>query len=466
MTIRGFLIIIHLDLLIPLAVLLNVYLYFYPVFHFCAFAPTTSGAPAPFRLLALADPQIEGDSKLQQYRRPDGDGTFWDYIHPDDPSLTIRGLFKALDLWGNDLYLAHVYRSTRLTLDPTHTVVLGDLISSQWISDEEFQRRGDRFWRIFKGGEKVTWEDVDQTGDNIGSEGNWKRKVITLPGNHDIGYAGDMTRTRIERFEAVYGPVNYAVNFTLNPEEDGGEDWAATPPTLRIVVLNSLAMDAPLLDPSLQQDSLSLIYETEESNTPSLRQSTLLLTHLPLYKPEGICTDGPYFTWFEEIYGGGIQEQNHLSQPASEFVLARLFGLPSSGGSEAERAKQRGAILTGHDHEGCDVRHYWIPGENEDGSSRWNTSTWEDWTARENARIEATQAAASRDEQGETTATTPIAEATEGVREITARSMMGEFEGNSGLLSAWFDEESDCKLTPFPLPYLHHTLSRKESNGK
>ena len=27
----------------------------------------------------------------------------------------------------------------------------------------------------------------------------------------------------------------------------------------------------------------------------------------------------------------------------------------------------------------------------------------------------------------------------EGVREITVRSMMGEFSGNSGLLSAWFD---------------------------
>ena len=41
---------------------------------------------------------------------------------------------------------------------PTHTVVLGDLLGSQWIGDEEFERRAERFWgTVFGEGERVDW---------------------------------------------------------------------------------------------------------------------------------------------------------------------------------------------------------------------------------------------------------------------------------------------------------------------
>lgn len=51
-----------------------------------------------------------------------------------------------MDLWGNDRYLRHVYGRTRWWAMPTHTVVLGDLLGSQWIGDGEFERRAERFW--------------------------------------------------------------------------------------------------------------------------------------------------------------------------------------------------------------------------------------------------------------------------------------------------------------------------------
>ncbi|CUS07858.1 unnamed protein product [Tuber aestivum] len=461
MTIKNLLIIIHIDLLLPLAVFLNLYLYFYPVFHFCAFTPQPDGSSAPFRLLALADPQLEGDSTLEKYRTARSAETtdtssLWDYVHPTDIGLTLRGLGKVLDLWGNDLYLRHVFRSTRQSLAPTHTVVLGDLLGSHWISDEEFKIRGERFWRIFGGEEgKVTSEDVQRHAGDIAADEEarevWRKKVIILPGNHDIGYAGDMDWSRIERFEEMFGVVNYMVNFMPNdsttPDAVSASNTTGTttregqspniPPTLRLIILNSLPLDSPVFDPTIQDASYALLNQSLKSKSPSLRQSSLLLTHLPLHKPAGLCADAPLVTHYPAHYGGGIREQNHLSETVSEQLLGWVFGVPA--GDDDAKAKERGMVLTGHDHVGCDVRHNWVGGE-----TGWNRSSWEEWRQRKTPRAEATEAVESG----------PVEDELEGVREVTVRSMMGEFGGNAGLVSAWFDFESDswkfeyqtCKL--------------------
>ena len=77
---------------------------------------------------------------------------------------------------------------------------------------------------------------------------------------------------------------------------------------------------------------------------------------------------------------------------------------------------RNGIILTGHDHEGCDVYHH-LPAHEDPEARRWNASRWkESVEIRSQADIP-------------------------GLREITVRSMMGDFGGNAGLLSAWFDDE-------------------------
>jgi hypothetical protein len=82
--------------------------------------------------------------------------------------------------------------------------------------------------------------------------------------------------------------------------------------------------------------------------------------------------------------------------------------------------------MTGHDHEGCDVWHY-VPSE-----SVWSTTTQ---NADENDRK--TQWDASRWKHVNDTTTSHT-----GIREVTLRSMMGDYGGNAGLLSAWFDHET------------------------
>lgn len=412
MTLKGLFVVVYLDLLIPLAVLLNIYLYFYPVFHFCSFHAAPDGSPAAFRLLALADPQLEGDTTLLRYAsRHAADDPLLSYLDPQHLARDFHRIRKTIDLWGNDLYLSHIYHTVRRGTSPTHTVVLGDLLGSQWIGPAEFERRGSRFWNIFSNGTRVNATDVHH-GDAAGD--HWRRKIITLPGNHDIGYVGDVSRERIDRFETMFGPVNYMLSLT--PAADTPTpppSPPSAPPSLSLVVLNSMTLDEPILDPTLRNDSYALVQRASAHAGAASRHATVLLTHLPFYKPDGVCVDPPLFTYFPD--GGGLREQNHLREATSASLLSSFFG-----------AGKNGIILTGHDHEGCDVRHV-------RDATGWNVTRWEHAAH----GLEAKELAAKE-------------AAKEGVREVTVRSMMGGYGGNAGLLSGWWDDESDCKLSPLP----------------
>ena len=448
--------------LVPLSLISTIYLYSYPAFHSCAFpspgVPADASlwrnvkrfaygndllrpVPAPFRLLALGDPQLEGDSSLLN---PE-DGyfpslqTIWpdlqdanntnerlqliqhltrDLVISDVPRI-LQSWRKRLDLLGNDYYLAHIYRTMHWYTQPTHVTVLGDLIGSQWVSDEEFERRGWRFWhRVFQNGKRVA--------DNItggilmgalGQDQSWERRIINVAGNHDIGYAGDMSAERIERFERVFGRANWETRFTLsrNPANGTGSQDNASKPELRIMVLNSLNLDTPALDINLQGDTYRYINDAIGASRPveDRTTATILLTHLPLPKDAGVCVDGPHFDFYSEEEGGGLKEQNHLSYNAGKGILEGIFGMSGDHDAPGKGFGRNGIILTGHDHEGCDVYHH-LPDHEVKESRVWTANGWSDADNSMNKTVP-------------------------GLREITVRSMMGEFGGNAGLLSAWFD---------------------------
>ena len=434
-------------ILYTVANLLTCYLYLYPLLKRCSFpsppvqhdgqtsdSNIASQVP-PFRLLVLGDPQLEGDSSLHDTtngsfpslksvwsdiktgstrdERSDIFLAHWrDFIYRDVPRL-FQSYRKRLDLIGNDYYLAHIYRSLHWSTHPTHVAVLGDLIGSQWVTDEEFERRGRRYWkRVFSGGSKVDDELTDKVRTEIIGQGDeWANRVINVAGNHDIGYAGDITSDRLRRFESIFGKANWEIRFSLPfPVEKGQET-----PELRLVVLNSLNLDPPALDSGIQADTYKFMNDIISSSrlVEDKSSSTILLTHLPLYKEAGVCVDGPYFTYHEEKYGAGVKEQNHLSYDASMNILEGIYGMSGNLEAPGNGFGRKGIILTGHDHEGCGVYHH-LP-QSEDSTSR----TWaaENWNSTSSSRHGAIP----------------------GIREITVRSMMGEFGGNAGLLSAWFD---------------------------
>lgn len=337
------------QLIIAVAILLNLYIYNYD-----RFKKSTCKWPdqqAEIKLLAFGDPQIRG-------------------LYPATPKR------MRIDINGNDYYLGHVYNVMTGRLKPTHIAVMGDLLSSQWIGDDEFFKRAERYKRrIFR--------HVD----------NDKALMINVSGNHDIGYAGEMTPARIDRYEKAFGKVNYV------KEYDG---W-------RLVVLNSLALDGPSYVQTYHEHTQFFLNDLKNRD---FKGSTVLLTHVPLAKPHGVCKDGPAFIYYQH---GTLYEQNHLSEGMSDLVLNSVFGKGNPYG---------GVIVTGHDHEGCESVYTW----NED-EQKWHANKFDKTKYYENS-----------------------------VKEFTVRSMMGEFGGNTGIMSGsllnngtW---EFDYNLCPFAVQHL------------
>ncbi|QDS69884.1 hypothetical protein FKW77_000672 [Venturia effusa] len=417
---------------------------------------------APFRLLALGDPQLEGDTSLPsapEYQFP-GLHQLGRWLRSGRPFLVLDGLQsglhdiaidivrrvksirKQIDLVGNDYYLAHQYRALHWYTEPTHVTVLGDLLGSQWIGDEEFGRRSTRFWnRVFKGASLVPkgllkeyatptfvrakWQTDDdeskyereKTVEVLGASPEWTNRIINVAGNHDIGYAGDINESRVSRFKKQFGPLNGDIHFTLPLQQCSLSHPPASPPTLRLIVLNTMNLDSPVLETNLQQTTYKFINSLIETSSPVGDQTTatILLTHIPLHKEEGTCVDAPLFTYFSEDEGGGIKEQNMISKDMSKSaILHGIFGKNLDPFAPANGMGRDGIILTGHDHEGCDVYHYGFKNNTEWYAKRWRSK-------------EAKEAMADGDVPG--------------IREVTVRSMMGEFGGHAGLLSAWWDFE-------------------------
>ena len=503
-----------LGLLVPIALACTIYLYLYPVFGGCAF-PVASRDPtaafdetkklhwpyrssdnaipssqAPFRLLALGDPQLEGDTSiptktfgfLPHLKKIGKHITFqtshdslWerirkilhdtvDFYFEDIPNV-LESLRKRFDLFGNDFYLAHIYRTMHWWTQPTHVTVLGDLVGSQWIEDDEFERRGNRFWnRTFKGGEKLpeelmlhpSWE-YDIAGNIDGTVGEWSRRIMNVAGNHDIGYAGDLTEERMDRFERVFGKANYELRFelpvtnlTLNAtvvDDDVNPDSDRLRPEIRIIIVNDMNLDTPAKTPALQDQTYQFINSViGHSHAVEYKGGfTLVLTHIPTYKPAGVCVDGPFFDFHSSSDGGGVKEQYLLSADASKGFFEGIFGVSGNTDAAGSGLGRPGLILNGHDHEGCDTYH-WINQTN--GTSpddrKWEHTTW-----------------LNASERG-----IPSQERLPGRREVTVRSMMGDFGGNAGLLSMWFDWEAwewqyefaNCQLGRQHFWWLTHIL--------
>ncbi|PYH40915.1 uncharacterized protein BP01DRAFT_386933 [Aspergillus saccharolyticus JOP 1030-1] len=580
-----------LALLVPLAVTSSLYLYLYPVVHGCAFPlphdslsranaflatvrqhiPTDAEpAPAaPFRLLVLADPQLEGDSSLPKpedelparlrhhwaqiraacsspppslnstaatdadanaestpdtlpsnisesnaeplhndsdINLPLNQSTFrtinlratkqaitaalHSLLHTDLPR-TFKAARKRLDLLGNDYYLAHIYRTLHWWTQPTHVTVLGDLIGSQWVSDEEFERRGQRYWeRVFRGGVRgdnfipppsppSSLAHTDNTTENQNIINNntlaltatthpspWTNRILNIVGNHDIGYAGDASAARISRFESTFGQVNWDVKFWLN---SSGLDTDTTPqnspPQIHIINLNSLTLDTPAYSPDIQSASyeyLNGLIADRLAPVTDRSTFTLLLTHLPLHKREGVCVDAPLFKFFEEDDGGdgvdgkekrwfagGLREQNHLSEWVSgNGVLEGVFGMSGEEGEAVVGGGggRKGLVLTGHDHEGCDVLHFVRRRKGEVGGESDVDGEAEAEADGKEAKDEndSEDGADERDWEWDARRYSPQAQAetsTPSIREVTMRSMMGAYGGYAGLLSVWFDTD-------------------------
>lgn len=364
----------------------------------------TKEEPRDIRLMAVGDPQLNGN---------------W----PSTP------YWKRLDNFGNDYYLRHIYTLMKQRLDPTFVAIMGDLLSSQWLGDTEFYNRTRRIitrsfprpkeqaltelefvekhenvdWRaymdqfldnmnngVFKSRDFYEYKDVyewnnDERFLNPESGLNTEPLFLNVTGNHDIGY-GDTTFQHMARWLKLFGKVNYFIEY----DSDTDHPW-------RIVMLDTLAVDGPMLQPQFQEYTWQFI---ETLKSIDYKGSTVLLTHIPMYKRAGLCMDGPNFEYYQEsgCHGcspdrvGLLKSQNHLSQESSQKILDAVFG----GGNG-------GIILTGHDHHGCDNYYSFIDEE-------------KGWVASKSIDSE------------------------KWIREITVRSIMGDYDGTIGIMTGHFNK--------------------------
>ncbi|KAK9469228.1 Metallo-dependent phosphatase-like protein [Lipomyces arxii] len=314
--------------------ILGLYTYFYPSFDSEHCSWQESEANSKFRALLFGDPQIRGASAFT------------------------NDLQSQLDIFGNDYFLGHIYKTLSRRLQPKNVIVLGDLFSSQWIDDDEFEVRANRYKnRIFRNQKGIAF--------------------YNLTGNHDIGYAHEITYIRGGRFEEFFGPLNFVV---YDPKHD-----------LRLIVFNSMAIDGLEDDEEAGEFTRDTKTFLQHQMQVDFKGTTIVATHVPLHKEAGICIDEPHFTFYGDNL---IREQNMLSAETSQWILNGLF----KSGS--------GIIVNGHDHEGCLLRHVY--------------STEQNWT------VEPIQKGKGLYKYNENR---------DGVVEITIRSMMGEYGGNAGLLS-------------------------------
>lgn len=171
-------------------------------------------------------------------------------------------------------------------------------------------------------------------------------------------------------------------------------------------------------DPPTDTDSTLTSGSASTSTTTSTTASTSTTTPSPQISNKRIT--------YHAILPSGLREQNHLSIDSTRNILEGIFGMSTTGG-------RKGLILTGHDHEGCDVVHHPrssaeiappdMANNNEAGTNeeRYSPAEW----------------SATRTPDFNYSSASPF------LREITLRSMMGSYNGNAGLLSLWYDFEQE-----------------------
>ncbi|KAF9542545.1 hypothetical protein EC957_001838 [Mortierella hygrophila] len=350
------------------------------------------------RMVVFADPQMEGDAKIRRL-----------------------GKRAHVDLAFNDAFMRHIYKkmmspsweplaelssllsrsTTHTPRSPTHVSILGDLFSSQWIDDTEFDVRVARYRSIFPDPSLSSSESV--TGAVGAGEESTIPVMINITGNHDIGYGYDISQDRVERWEQVFGKSNFISSVdipTSGSENDTDSRRTQSSRRLHLVVLNTMLLDGPSSDENLRGQTWQFLQEASSLKENNPQDKVVLLTHIPFHKEQGICVDPPDI---RVHWDNTIIEQTMLTPNTTQWILNTL---------------QPDFVLNGHDHYGCDVVHTLHHGQD-----TWIASATD---------LSLPVSGSSQAEQQQEEVKEPRQQARR-VREVTQRSMMAEFGGYSGL---------------------------------
>ena len=245
------------------------------------------------KVMVVADPQLVDEHTYREFRR--------------DPFAL--SFVEAVC----DAYVRRAMKTAMRLFSPDKIIFLGDLFGQGARRDEgrwdELRRRVDA---------ALLWP---RDGD-----GSNHRTVV---GNHDVGYS-EVIRNHpniLKRFEKWYGASNFV-------ERVGGADFIG----VNAMVLDGRGPDAD--DTWAFVESLRRDNESEHSHMPRV-----LLTHLPLPNPSQKCGPSRQTAVIAGRTLGAHREivyQDYLSGESAQRLLEAI---------EPE------LILSGHDHDQCEVTH-------------------------------------------------------------------------------------------------------------
>ncbi|CAN6626564.1 cell division control protein 1 [Trichomonascus vanleenenianus] len=187
-------------------------------------------------------------------------------------------------------------------LDPDANIFVGDLLDGgrEW-EDDKWYEEFKRFNRIFSGHKAKT--------------------IMSLPGNHDIGFGNTIVEHALKRFEREFGTPSSTVDLF-------GHTFVLADTISMMNTQNETVFQPP--------------FKFLEAIEEKAGDKRILLTHVPLYRPKGTSC-GPLRESGEALrYIRGYQYETMVTPKLTQELLRRVKPI---------------AIFSGDDHDACEVEH-------------------------------------------------------------------------------------------------------------
>lgn len=191
-------------------------------------------------------------------------------------------------------------------LDPDTTIFLGDLFDGGRNWDDEY------------------WFDEYARFNSIYSKRPNRKTIMTIPGNHDIGFGETVNITALERFKTFFGPTSSIHNLGNHT----------------LVLLDTISL-SDYSNPDVTKDPRSLLESI--STFQNDEQPRILLSHVPLYRFPDEQKCGPLRESTKKFpIMKGVQYQTVIDHELSQEILTKV------------RPK---IVFSGDDHDYCHVTH-------------------------------------------------------------------------------------------------------------
>lgn len=204
-----------------------------------------------------------------------------------------------------DHYHIRNWKYIQHELQPQTNFFLGDLFDGgrKW-DDEYWMEEYERFNKIFP-----------KKPDT--------KTIMSLPGNHDIGFGDEVVESSLKRFTAYFGPTSQSVDV-------GNHTF---------VLVDTISL-SDRTNPNVSSIPKEFLDNWVKKNHPFPR---IMLTHVPLHRDPAVQTCGPERE-SKKLFPmqKGIQYQTVIDEDISQKVMSQV---------------QPNLIFSGDDHDYCHIKH-------------------------------------------------------------------------------------------------------------